>query len=175
MIAQQDIDRMCALYRAGKTQAEIAEFFPVTRQRIQQCLRSRGLGRISGGAAHRSTERLERRMEGIEARCRTRWGMSTSERNAVRAAYGRKPFRAFKEQRINARNRGIAFDLTFAQWWAIWTASGKWSSRGKAYDRYVMTRPGDQGGYTVGNVIIKTLRENFTEHHARRRARASVD
>jgi hypothetical protein len=63
----------------------------------------------------------------------------------------------------NARQRGVAFLLTFDEWWGIWNASGKWEQRGARKDHYVMARLGDVGPYAVGNVRICTHAENNAE------------
>ncbi len=63
----------------------------------------------------------------------------------------------------NARQRDIAFLLTFDEWWSIWNASGKWEQRGARKGHYVMARLGDAGPYAVGNVRICTHAENNAE------------
>ena len=37
---------------------------------------------------------------------------------------------AYNTQKSGAKKRGIAFLLTFEQWWSVWEASGKWENRG---------------------------------------------
>ena len=63
-------------------------------------------------------------------------------------------------QKAQARLRGIDFTLTFEQWWDIWQQSGKWEQRGRKKDQYVMSRIGDNGGYTFGNVFIQSNADN---------------
>jgi len=75
----------------------------------------------------------------------------------------------FSQQRANAKSRGIAWRLTFEQWWAIWDASGKWHMRGKLPEQYCMARYNDKGVYKVGNVEIVT---NRTNHKNQRRSAA---
>lgn len=70
------------------------------------------------------------------------------------------PLRRYQQQRDNARARGIAFKLTFDQWWSIWTKSKRWSRRGKRLGQYVMGRNGDVGAYEVGNVRIMSVSKN---------------
>ncbi len=70
----------------------------------------------------------------------------------------------FQDHRSRAVERGIAFEFTFMQWWRVWKESGRWDERGrKRADSYVMARPGDKGPYSVGNVYITTLSQNFIE------------
>lgn len=72
--------------------------------------------------------------------------------------------RKWYDQRQNARRRGIDWDLSFDQWLKIWMDSGHWHQRGiKSRDAYVMSRKGDQGPYSVANVVIKTNYDNVIE------------
>lgn len=63
----------------------------------------------------------------------------------------------------NARKVGTPFLLTFEEWWRIWQDSGHWTERGRRRGQYVMSRPGDQGAYEVGNVVIRRAEENVAE------------
>lgn len=81
-----------------------------------------------------------------------------------------RPITAYTTQVSNARLRGIGWNLTFGEWWAIWTDSGHWDKRGRGHGRYVMSRHGDIGPYAVGNVAIKLANENTSEAIRRTRA-----
>jgi hypothetical protein len=63
------------------------------------------------------------------------------------------PKNAYRQQRYNARHRGVGFDLTFDEWTEIWLASGHLEERGRG-NGYMMCRKGDAGPYAVGNVFI---------------------
>jgi hypothetical protein len=157
---------VCKLFESGRTQEEIASLFSVTKARIQQVLKLNGLTRIAGGASLRAKKRglppcLLALQAGVESRYLKRWGISRADGDSIKAAFGYRPFLAFKNQKLNARKRGIPFDFTFGQWWELWTSSGKWNLRGRG--GYVMTRPGDAGPYCVNNVAIKTQAENLEE------------
>ena len=89
-----------------------------------------------------------------------------------RAAYQRyyqrhrhEPEYKYRAHRANARARNILFLLTFDQWWELWKQSGKWKKRGWSYGQYVMARPGDQGAYEIGNVIICLAETNRAERN----------
>ena len=69
----------------------------------------------------------------------------------------------YNQQKSNAKRRGIAWQLTFDQWWDIWFTSGKWKQRGKLTGQYCMARPGDVGAYSVGNVRIVPVTQNHNE------------
>ena len=66
----------------------------------------------------------------------------------------------YNEQKYRATSRGIQFNLTFEQWYDIWDQSGKWEQRGCKKDNYVMSRIGDMGAYTIGNVFIQLHQAN---------------
>ena len=71
-----------------------------------------------------------------------------------------KYYRKYKEQKYNAKQRGIAFELTFSEWLKIWTDSGKLKWRGIKKYQYVMSRFNDAGPYKFGNVEIITFSKN---------------
>jgi hypothetical protein len=71
------------------------------------------------------------------------------------------PLRAFQHQRYRAAKRGIAWNLTLADWWSIWDQSGHWHERGLGRS-YMMCRVGDNGAYEVGNVYIGPGAENLS-------------
>lgn len=74
----------------------------------------------------------------------------------------------FVDQRRGARKRGIEWQLTFEQWWQIWSDSGMYPLRGSGAGKYVMARLGpDIGPYAVGNVRIALWRENLDEGPAK--------
>lgn len=77
--------------------------------------------------------------------------------------YSQTPKGRYTRHKANAKQRGVAFALTFTQWWDIWQASGKWDER--ASDGYVMCRIGDAGPYAVGNVYIGTSGTNAAERN----------
>ena len=64
------------------------------------------------------------------------------------------------KNRIDRNNNPIEFKLTFAEWFDIWTNSGKWHLRGRGKGKYVMSRKDDLGHYAVDNVKIILSTEN---------------
>lgn len=76
------------------------------------------------------------------------------------------PMDRFNQQRWRANNRGIAWLLSFDEWWQIWQQSGNWHLRGLGCGRYVMSRHGDVGPYAAGNVSIKLFTDNIREIYA---------
>src|SRR5258708_22481690 len=69
----------------------------------------------------------------------------------------------FKEQKAQAKQRGIPFLFTFDEWRGYWLASGHVRERGVRRGQYVMSRPGDKGPYDVGNVSIIKVEQNSRE------------
>jgi hypothetical protein len=67
----------------------------------------------------------------------------------------RKKYTAHK---ASAKQCGIAFLLTFEQWWKIWQTSGHWDDRNKGY---MMTRPKHADPYAVGNAKIATAKQCY--------------
>ena len=69
------------------------------------------------------------------------------------------PWAEYRQQRNNAKRRGVAFLLTYEEWCKIWDDSGMYAYRGR--HGYVMGRINDEGPYEVGNVEIITATDNF--------------
>ena len=82
---------------------------------------------------------------------------------ALPRAKMRKAFLRWREQRYNADHRGIPFELTLADWLSIWIGSGRYHQRGRRSGEFVMSRPGDKGPYSVGNVAIVLAQVNLDE------------
>ena len=60
----------------------------------------------------------------------------------------------FIEQRKQARQRGIQWDLPYWEWLQIWQDSGQLADRGRKGGQWVMGRNGDRGPYAADNVKI---------------------
>lgn len=73
------------------------------------------------------------------------------------------PSKRYDNHKQRARRLGIGFNLTFEEWWSIWSESGKYSRCGTRRADYHMARFGDIGNYEVGNVRIITCAENCAE------------
>jgi hypothetical protein len=91
------------------------------------------------------------------------YGCSHDEAKAINGEPFSKPGSfadRYRRQKHNATKRGIAWQMTFAEWVQIWLDSGKWLQRGRGKSGYCMARNGDVGPYCVGNVSIQTCVEN---------------
>jgi len=156
---------MASMYVSGKTLQEIADGHGISRQRVQQILKKLGLSRDDGGSRARSVSREAERLRSLDRRYLAKWGVDFRCFVELRS---KGAVRAYSTQRTNAAMRGIPWKLSLCDWWRIWEASGMWPRRGRGDGRYVMSRPGDQGSYEVGNVKIVTINENSREYAVRR-------
>lgn len=68
--------------------------------------------------------------------------------------YIRSPKGCYARHKDNAKRRGIAWEFTFATWWAKWERSEKWDKRGNKKGQYVMARISDSGPYATDNTHI---------------------
>ena len=158
--SERDI-AMFAMYRDGKTLAEIGTVYGVTREYVRQCITKWfGRQRSDGGAHLRAAERRARKATEKDIKSIRRHGCTWEQYAALRAM--KIPTRAFAQQRSNAKVRGIGWELSLWEWWLIWQASGHWHERGRGQG-YVMCRRGDTGPYAVGNVFIAPARHNSSE------------
>ena len=168
------VDHIVSMFKSGMTQQEIADAFrPITRQRIQQILKSNGIRREHGGSFVRWKNSDEARKT-VEENCFRMWGITRAEKLAIRMDFGTAPFVKYRHQRHSAKRRGIKFLLTFGEWWSLWQSSGKWAKRGIYKGQYVMSRPGDKGAYEIGNVKICLSTENTQEHYEIARRRKAI-
>lgn len=71
------------------------------------------------------------------------------------------PRMRYRQHKASAKARGIDFDMTFEEWWAIWEPY--YERRGRTVGAMHMCRKADAGGYTVGNVRIDTMEANHAE------------
>jgi hypothetical protein len=71
------------------------------------------------------------------------------------------PWAEYRQQRNNAKRRGIPFLLAYEAWCKIWDESGFYHLRGR--NRFVMGRINDEGPYEIGNVEIISADDNFRQ------------
>ena len=72
----------------------------------------------------------------------------------------RKAKKQFYAQRGNARNRNIEWKLSIEEYCQVWLKSGLWDKRGKGKGKYVMSRKGDIGPYSLDNVFVQSWEQN---------------
>lgn len=170
---QERLQAVAAMYRSGKTLAEIGELYGVTRERIRQLLsRYTDVTATDGGSAAKARIERDKKRAEREAACLEKNGCSVAQLKHLRriaremmaagVCRDKTPIQAFNAQRCKAKARGIAWNLKLWEWWTVWCDSGKWERRGRSGDGYVMCRFSDNGPYELGNVYIATLRHNST-------------
>jgi hypothetical protein len=175
---QERRERMADLYRSGKTLQQIGDEYGITRERVRQLIGYLGLNKESGGqrlrAIIKAKQRHERRTAKEDARYQKVFGCTkavfleidplpfvcSNKRRYIR----KSPGSAYYNQLRNAQVRGIGWELNFPDWWRIWQESGKWHKRGRGKG-YCMARHGDSGPYSVDNVYICTIGQNFSDSY----------
>ncbi len=145
------------------TAARLHEVLIVLRERSTEGVQKAPIARSLGlKSAH---------MDWILKRNQIAWAkppVPTNDEKERRAAR-----KAYRDQKANARCRCIEWGITFDEWWAIWSNSEKWEFRGRRKGEFVMSRRGDVGPYAVGNVVVKSNRDNLMEAraHSKKRSR----
>ena len=69
----------------------------------------------------------------------------------------------YREQRSQAKQRGIAWELEYSEWLEIWQQSGHLEKRGRHKGEFQMCRPRDIGPYASSNVRIDKSETNAAE------------
>jgi hypothetical protein len=152
------------LFRSGKTTTEIAPLFGIGPTAVARVLRVNGVSRDEGGKAARGRANRDASRVAREARFAARHGVLVTDFDSF--AQLLDAARKFRAQRKRAAERGIAWEMTLAEWWGVWRASGQWTARGRATGQSaVMARRGDVGPYSVANVYVTTLAGNFIDSH----------
>lgn len=153
--------RMLDMYRQGLTLAKIGEQFGVTRERVRQIAKK--FGAVRAGIAMRSArndQKKDAKQRSFAARVFAKWGVEVDLWRELRA---NGTVRAYEQQRQSSSIRGIGWHLTFADWYAVWQASGKLHLRGRGKGKYCMSRIKDGGAYELGNVHIQLCTVNSQE------------
>lgn len=153
-------EKIVAMFKQGVTMQRIGDQFMLTRERVRQVLERAGINASEGGQSRAALHRREKRAARREALALLHYGLPADVVQQLRAD---GVIRAYRHQKQSACARGIAFTLTFAEWFAVWQTSGKLHLRGRGAGKYVMSRIRDTGGYELGNVHIQLATENSRE------------
>lgn len=166
----------------GETLHAIGQHFNLTRERVRQILSERfDITKSDGGHYRRSTEhrvfaalnkvkRHDLAFANLVGVSKDVYKDMTGER-AAKCSAG--PAVAYRDQKRNAKIRGIPFELTFTEWWKVWRESGMYAQRGRGHG-YVMARIGDTDGYKVGNIMICTSAQNAHDQYFSGKSRKRV-
>lgn len=162
------------LFRCGWSLERIGLKYGISRQRVQQITKRRGLSKDDGGVTPlREQKREENRKKREILRdkcCLDKYGCNYKE---YRRLLDAGVVVAFRQQRANAGLRKIPWCLTLWEWWIIWRQSGQWQKRGRNRGEYCMCRFGDKGPYSVENVYIDLHAKNTSYGWETRRQKAA--
>jgi hypothetical protein len=154
-------------YKKGSTLQDIADVYGVTRERVRQVLHKAGVSRQDGGGSLRARQKkaaaIAAQVGRAEAAARRRFGCSVRDLQMLGGWCSKvKDSIAgyYVQQRVNAAARGIRWQITLPEWWAIWEQSGRWEQRGNRRNSFVMCRFGDCGPYSSDNVYIDRMWRN---------------
>lgn len=150
------------LFKLGYTYPLLATRFGISESTIYLVIKKAGVSRHDGGQS--LIARLRR--EAIkEDKFFNKYGVSVVRIGALEDALSAR--NKFKQQKGQARYRGISWELSFADWWEIWEQSGAWRQRGRVHgESKMMARLGDVGPYSKENVRIVSMVENVKESWA---------
>lgn len=159
-------ERMAYLFQHGSTLAEIGTEYGISRERVRQIISKHGITWEDGGqhvkalvnAIYKTPK--DKFMDVYGCFKSEAYSLNGGSALTTRGTNARK----YVRQRTNAKARGIDWELTFPEWIGIWKESGKFELRGRGKG-YCMARVGDTGGYSVDNVEIITIGQNFSDSY----------
>lgn len=163
MNKSERIEYVCARLRAGETLQKIGDALGLTRERVRQIAADFNVKRVRQPKVPKVYVPKGYRVGPI---------VHSEVRRACIEAGLSDPYKRFVLHRARAVRHGIPFTLTFEQWWELWKPH--YHQRGRRRGNKVMCRYLDAGGYTLGNVAIKTVRENAQERELVRRLKTSM-
>lgn len=73
----------------------------------------------------------------------------------------------YASHKANAARRGIAFEMSFEEWWQVWEPH--WDKRGVGSDELGMCRTRDLGPYRADNIRLDTPKGNAGDRVLMRR------
>jgi predicted DNA-binding protein YlxM (UPF0122 family) len=158
------IETMSQLFLSGNTMQEIGDRYGISRERVSKILRNTGVAIKNGGAALRKIKKDKEKFEIKNNRWIPYYKCTYSQLDGAKKELAKEGchFRKFAVQKCSARRRGISFDMSFPEWVDTWIKSGKARDMGAGHGKYCMSRFGDVGSYSSGNVeIIPSVQNNI--------------
>lgn len=168
-VPQADYAAIVSRYASGITLVQIAEDYGVTGEGIRLIIKKVDSSKIGSSRKVIAEQARSKLRAAADERSMGLWGMPKDEFKQHIALFGGRrvngsPVHRFVAQRQNAKTRGIAWELTFADWWKIWHESGKWQQRGCHLEDFVMARHGDlDTPYSKDTVYICTSLKNIRD------------
>lgn len=159
---------MCQLFKSGKTLQQIGDSYGLSRERVRRLIKRNGMCWLDGGkhleAEARRLEREKILAERREARSIKTYGCSHAEVEQINQGMaltdiGSPAYMYFRDS-MNAKKRGLRFDITLPQWMDLFDIGGGLSNRCREQDGLVLGRIDKSGHYTIDNVRVVTLAEN---------------
>ncbi|MGN6775850.1 sigma factor-like helix-turn-helix DNA-binding protein [Rhizobium sp.] len=167
-------EAMAAIYKGGKTLAEIGDLYGISRERVRQILAKRGnVSAKDGGQSVRSKRNKASAAIARDRACLEQYGcthaqyqelvrIGAAQKKVGQKTHNTTPTGAYSSQKRNSIRRGIDWNISLWEWWSVWVESGKWEQRGRSRGAYVMCRYGDVGAYEIGNVYIASVIHNVS-------------
>lgn len=161
-IAASQYAHVVEMYRSGMTQTQIGVVYGANHSAVCQILKKLGVKKQKAPLQPAKKFDADSAEQVFES-----WGLSLVDYKAHVAEHGLPghigtPMKKFQAQRRSAKKRGIAWQFTFAEWWSLWTDSGKWAERKQG--GYVMARKGDgDTPYSHSTVYICTNAQNIKD------------
>lgn len=145
-----------------RSMTDIGNLLGISKQRVQQILSKHNLNSSHGGA--REKAKIKRKSESLRIqkqrneKCQRVYGC---DYDTAMQLNGNKPFdtsgsptRRYKTYKANNQRKGLIFNLSFPEWYAIWIRSGKYNDMGVGKGKYCMVKIDPSMPITYDNVKI---------------------
>lgn len=151
---------IAGLFRQGHTLGELATAFNLTRQRIHQILQKAGVNTRQGGRTLKIEAANRAQQQRLDDAYIAKWGHSRAQHQMLRSlgkgTSPKSPIAAYRFQKANVMTHlgREVWQLTLADWWKCWLASGKWARRGRGRGKFCLTRIDVSKPFTPGNIRV---------------------
>lgn len=157
-------------YKNGETSTSLSKRLGYTKQGILHILKRNGVTTKDGGAHKRGIERKLSRFEESIRKKLDRIGSSpglylaaTTDSEGNLVAADATIIGVYSRQKKNARScadrarKDFIWQLSFEEWYDIWSRSGKLKQRGRGKLMYALMRKDINGVFSVENVVISRV------------------
>lgn len=133
----QRFNSMVAALKSGKSHAQIAEQFGLSRSRVSEIFKERNVvaAQVSTPAKQAVKAKAAPAAKAKVPRTMKAWGMSREEYELHTGLHGcssnpGSPMHKYGAHKSNARRNGLEWQFNFKDWWRMWVESGRWDQRG---------------------------------------------